>query len=180
MSQVNIANPTLLNREFHYRMPQDGPGRQRFSSNTRVVRIPAGGQVKMTEDLSGADLQSIVDQLQAAGAVPQSEVQSITLTKSLIFDVSKTPIKVDNIEEGLERDEAARQEVAAQKMEEAGLGAFKTTQDMMNSTGARGRLTETSVEIVEVTDRGPVKDGVNVEFVNSTKRGGKLRTEEKS
>jgi hypothetical protein len=179
--QVNVANPTLLTREFHYRMPQDGPGRQRFSSNVRVLKIPAGGQVKMSEDLDGTDLKSIIEQLQAAGAVPQSEVQSITLPKSLIFDVSKTPIKVDNIEEGLERDEEARQEVAAQKMEEAGLGAFKTTQDTMNSTGARGKLTETSVEIVEVTDRGPVKDGVNVEFVNSTKRGGnKKRTEEKS
>ena len=65
-------------------------------------------------------------------------------------------------------------------MEEAGLGTFKGTEDLMTATGARGKLTETSVEIVEVTDRGPVKGGVNVEFVNSTKRGGKLRTEEKN
>ena len=175
MSQVNVANPTLQHAHFSYRLPH--------IQTLRTLKIPAGGQVKFPEDLTGNDLQSVLDQLARYGAVPQSEVGAIVRPKTLIFDVSATPIKVDKIEEGLGRDEDARQEVAGQKMEEAGLGAFKTTQDNLLAAKAPGKLTETSVEIVEVNDRGKVEGGVNVEFVTSTKperRAGRKRTEEKA
>jgi hypothetical protein len=110
--------------------------------------------------------------------VPQSETSNIVLTKALIFDVRKNPIDPDRIQEALEKDEAARQETAAQKMEEAGLAAFNNA-DAQNP----GKVLETSVEIVEVTDKGKTKDGVNAEFVVSKspkRRAGKKRTETKN
>lgn len=170
--QVNIANPTLQHRKFQYRLPH--------IDQARTVEIQAGGQAKLAEDLSGSDLESVIAQLQRMGAVPQSEVGSIILPKALIFDVSTTPIKIDRIEEGLERDEDARQDVSAAKMEEAGLGAFAIAENLVKG---KSKLVETSVEIIETTDRGQVKGGVNTEYVVSTaanRRAGKKRTEEKS
>jgi hypothetical protein len=175
LMQVLIANPTLLHRKFSYRLP----GNQ----NTRHVPVNAGGQSKLPDDLSGNDLDSVIAQIVAIGGVPASEVSAINLPKSFIFDVRKNPIDVDKIEEGLERDETARQDVSGQMLEEAGLGAFKLAEDLLKTSGAPGRVVETTLEIVETTDRGKTKDGVNAEFVVSTKpnrRAGRKRTEKKA
>ncbi len=141
-----------------------------------MVKIAAGGQEVLPDDLAGNELQSVIAQLERLGAVPAGDVRSIVLPKGLVYNVAPTPIKVDQIREGLERDEAARQEVSGAKMEEAGLEAFKQ---------AGRSAVETSVEITEVTDRGPVKKGVNFEVVVSSKperrtRAGAKRTEKKS
>ena len=173
MSQVFVGNPTLLHREFQYRVPGH--------KTIRTVKIPAGGQEQLPDDLSGTDLAYVVAQLERYGGVPASDLGSIVLPKSFIFDVRANPIPVEKIEEGLERDEMARQEVSGQVLEDAGLGAFKLAEDL--SKKERLKPIETSIEIVEMTDKGKVKDGVNVEFVTSKKpgrRAGRKRTEDKN
>jgi hypothetical protein len=170
MSQIYVANGTLQNRDFNYRI--------KGVDTPRMVKIRAGGQAVLPDNLDGLELQDVIEQLTRAGAVPQSETSNIVLTKALIFDVRKNPIDPDRIQEALEKDEAARQETAAQKMEEAGLAAFNNA-DAQNP----GKVLETSVEIVEVTDKGKTKDGVNAEFVVSKspkRRAGKKRTETKN
>jgi hypothetical protein len=167
--QVFVGNPTLQHREVHYRLP----GIKTF----RVLPIPAGGQERMPEDLDGAALKSVIDQLERLGAVPANEIREIVLPKSLVYNVSPNPIKRDQLEEGLERDEMARQDVSGTKMEEAGLAAFKVAES--NSKG----IVETSLEIVETTDNGPVKDSVNMEVIVSAKpsrRAGRKRTVNKN
>lgn len=173
--QILVANPTLHQCRFSYRHPTQ--------KTTRTVVINAGGQSKLPDDLDGFDLQNVIEQLTRYGGVPASDVAAITRPKSLIFDVRKNPIDVDLIAEGLAKDEDARQDVAGQKLEEAGLGAFKATEDLLRTSGARGKVVETSVEIVETNDRGKTKDGVNTEIVVSTRpnrQAGKLRTEKKA
>ena len=172
--QVIVGNPTLQNRDFHYRYPGQ--------KTTRVVPIPAGGQSRLPDDFSGAELQNVISQLERLGAVPVNDIGAIILPKQLVYSVSPKPIDVEKLEEGLARDEEARQEVASVKMEESGLSAFTAAEKAQNTQGARGRLVETSIEVVETNDRGKVKDGVNAEFVVSTKpqrRAGKKRTEDK-
>ena len=167
--RVYVANPPLQHRDFHYRIP----GVQ----TSRVLRIRAGGQELLPESLDGSDLQSVLQQLQGIGAVPKSDLASIVAPKALIFDVAPNPIKAETIEEGLGLDEDARQEVSAAKMEESGLQAFARAQ----SGGARA--VEASMEVVEVTDRGAVKGGVNYEVVVSSKpnrRAARKRTETKA
>ena len=171
MSQVFVGNPTLLHREFHYRIPQ--------TKTLRVLRIPAGGQAKMPENLEGDDLRSVIEQLERYGGVPQNDIRAIVLPKAFVYRVDPSPIKAEALEEGLERDEMARQELSGDKLEEAGLSAFKMAQQLAPGS----KIVETSMEIVEVTDRGKVKDGVNAEFVVSTKpsrRAGRKRTEDKT
>ena len=172
--RVFVANPTFQNRDLYYRMP----GVQ----TTAIVHIPAGSQIQLPHDVTGNALKSIVDQLEALGAVPKDDIRAIIYPKSLLYSVTASPITADAIEAGLERDEMARQEVAAEKLEEAGFQAFGLTQRAVASAG-RGRVVETAMEIREVTDRGPVKDSVNAEFVVSTKpgrRAGKKREEAKA
>lgn len=164
--QVFIGNPTLQHREVHYRLPQ--------AKTTRVVRIAAGGQEKLAEDLNGNNLQKVIDQLERLGAVRSKSAHTIIRPKGLVYDVSPNPINVDELQEGLERDENARQEVSADKMHEAGLAAFQNA--------GKGAI-ETSVEIVETNDRGIVKNSVDMEVVVSRKasrRAGKLRVENKN
>jgi hypothetical protein len=171
MSQVFVGNPTQQHRELHYRLPQH--------KTARVVKIAAGGQELLPDNLSGSDLQSVITQLEQLGAVPASDIGAIALPKALVYNVSPTPITSDRLEEGLERDEQARQEVSGVKMEEAGLAAFKVAQE--RAQGAN--VVETSVEVVETTDRGPVKNGVNAEVIVSSKpsrRAGRIRTEDKN
>jgi len=118
----------------------------------------------------------VIAQLERFGAVPKNDLSSIVLPKALIYDVSSTPIKVDFIEEGLERDEQARQEVAGAKMEEAGLEAFK------NAQKASPKVVETVMQIIETDDQGVVKNSVDAEYVVSSKpqrRAGRKRTEDK-
>ena len=167
--RVFVANPTLQHRDFQYRIP---------GVNTpRVLKIVAGGQAQIPGDLAGSELQNVIRQLEALGAVPKGDIRAIVMPKALVYEVAPKPIDPDTINEGLERDEMARQEVAGQKMEEAGLAAFSRAQ----ANGAH--VVETSMEVVEVTDRGPVKDSVNMEVVVSSKpgrRAGRKRVETKA
>ena len=172
MSQVFVGNPTLLHREFHYRIPE--------TKTLRVLRIPAGGQARMPEDLEGDALNSVIEQLERFGGVPQDDIRAIVMPKAFVYRVAPSPIKADVLEEGLERDEMARQELSGDKLEAAGFSAFQNAQ----TTAPNGKkVVETSIEIVEVNDRGRVKDGVNAEFVVSAKpgrRAGRKRTEDKN
>jgi hypothetical protein len=171
--QVFVANPTLLHRDLQYRYPGQ--------KTIRVVKIAAGGQAKLPDDLDGAVLENVLRQLKTIGAVPASEVGYINAPKALIFDVRANPINIDKITEGLEKDEEARQELSSEKMEAAGLGAFKIAEKAQSAAG-KGKIVETTVEIVEMTERGKTKDGVNVEYVTSAKpsrRAGKKREEDK-
>ncbi len=178
--QVFVGNPTLQSRQVEYRVPISYEP-LRYNRNKRTVNINPGGQAKLPDELSGKELTDVLEQLKAIGAVPASEAGTIILPKALIFDVRQNPIDVDHIEEGLERDEEARQEIAGEKMQESGLQAFKTAQDLAKNT--RLQPIETIVEIVEVTDKGAVKGGVNTEFVVSNRperNAGKQRTERKN
>jgi len=168
--QVIVANPTLQHREFQYRHPAQ-------PKTSRVVKIAAGGQEWLPDDLSGSDLANVIAQLERFGAVPKNDLSAIIRPKALIYDVSSSPIKVDFIEEGLERDEQARQEVSGTKMEEAGLAAFKNAQQ------ASPKVVETVMQVIETNDQGVVKNSVDAEFIVSSKpgrRAGRKRTEDKN
>ena len=170
--QVFVGNPTLQHRELQYRMPGQ--------KSIRTVKIYAGGQSQLLDDLTGPSLDNVIAQLENLGAVPEGDIRAIVLPKQLIYRVAPTPIDVDVIAEGLSLEEDARQEVAGQKLEEAGLGAFKLAQEF--SKKERLHPTETSIEIVETDAKGKVEGGVNTEFVVSTKRRGvtRKRTEKKT
>src|SRR5579863_3933696 len=115
MSQVYVANGTLQHRDFQYRFP---------GYSLRMVRINAGTQELLPEDFDELKLPEIIQQLENAGAIPATAVNYIAHPKSLLYRVAKTPIKSETIEEAMAKDEEARGELAAEKMEQAGFAAF--------------------------------------------------------
>ena len=176
--QVTVGNPTQVHRQFQYRYPGQ--------KTIRVIPINAGAQEVLPDDLVGAALENVIAQIQRCGGVPEDDIRAIILPKQLVYKVSPKPIDVETLQEGMALDEEARQEVSGAKLEEAGFAAFKTAQDeaakIAKHTGRHATVIETRMEIVETTDRGAVKDGVNTEFVVSAKperRAGKKRTEDK-
>ena len=157
MAQIFIANPTLQHRDLHVRLPK--------SKQTRILRIRALGQEMFPDQLEGELLQSVISQIEQAGAVPADDPGAIRNRFSLLYTVSNNrerPISKEAIEEGVEQDEEVRQTLAGDMLEKSGVAAFNNAQKV----GAR----EISMEIIETNDQAPVSGGVDVEVVVGKKR----------
>lgn len=166
--QIFIANPTLQNRMFNYRV--------KGLPTPRFLWIGPGQQEQIPGDFDGDTLRDLIKQVENHGGIPAGDPRAIIQPKSLIYSVSQKPIKAEDIEEGMARDEEARQEIASQQMEKAGFAAYHVAQKLT------GKAIETTMEVTEVTDGlgsslQPVKDGVDMEVTVSAKPGkaGKLK-----
>lgn len=161
MSQIFIANPTLTNRQLHIRIDQGGGDK----SKVQIVDIRAGGQVFFPGDLDAGNLASVVKQLEKAGGVPASDIKSIRNRFSLLYTISdsKKAIPGDKINQGLQRDEEVRQELAGQALDKGTVAAFNVGEQV----GGR----EVTLEIVEVNDQGRVEGGADFEIGVSKKPG---------
>ncbi len=159
---VYVANGTHQHIQFNYRLPE--------MNSFRTLEIRAGRQTRFPEDLSDMSLSVLVAQLERYGAVGVADVKNIVLPRSIIYSVDRK-ISSDKINEAREKDEAARQEVAAQKLEEAGLAQFPTDERLAGLTKS------TSLEVVQLGDQGQesVKGGVDAEITVS-KRAGRKET----
>lgn len=165
MSQVFVANGTHQHQQFIYRVPE--------SPSVRRLEIPAGRQAKFNEDFTDGQLPHIITQLERFGAVPQSDVKAITAPRTLVYSVNKQPIAANKLDEARELDEAARQEVAAQQTENAGLALLSTSAQHTNPDAIKS----TSLEVTQLSDQGddPVKGGVDVE-IGVSRSAGKMQT----
>jgi len=154
----------MQHRVFMYRLPEH--------PNFRQISIPAGRQQKFPEDFEGAALESLVTQLKRAGAAPVSEINAINTAHSFIFSVSSKPITSAKIDAARERDEFVRQEISAQKTEEAGLATFAAA-----SGPSPDKVRATSLEVLQLNDQGddPKKGGVDFE-ANVSRRAGRKET----
>lgn len=169
---VFVANPSLQHRHFMYRVLE--------AATLRRLEIRAKCQAQVPGDFEGANLTSLVKQLEGFGAVPANDPRSITRPYALIYKVeaSKTrPIASDQINEAMERDAEARQERAAQETENTGKANFVAV-----SGSAPGRVQSTALEVEQLTDREEdpelVKGGVNyeIEVSKSAPVSGKVET----
>ncbi|MHB8406234.1 MAG: hypothetical protein ACYDCJ_12505 [Gammaproteobacteria bacterium] len=157
--RVFVANGTHQHMHFNYRLPE--------KNSFRSLEIRAGRQARFSEDLSDTDLASLISQLERYGAVGVADVKHITIPRTLLYSVDRK-ISSDKIDEARVKDEAARQEVAAQKLEEAGLAQFPTDH-------LAGATKSTSLEVVQLGDQGQegIKGGVDTQVVVSKTAGRK-------
>lgn len=158
--QIFVANGTMHNKDFFYR--------PLGSAQIRKISIPSKRQVKFSEDFSGPELEYIVKQLERAGGVPRDDLNSIESAYSLVYSVSKDPIKTTVIDETVEKDKKARQNIAAEMSEAAGLASFATL-----ASPNPEAVKATGLEVVQLADQGDdaVKDGVNFEAQVSREAG---------
>lgn len=159
---VYVANGTHQHIQFNYRLPE--------TKSFRALEIRAGRQTRFTEDFDEHALSVLVEQLERYGAVGVADVKNIVLPRSLIYSVDRK-ISSDKINEARLKDEAARQEVAAQKLEEAGLAQFPADERLASATKS------TSLEVIQLGEQNQegVKGGVDAEITVS-KRAGKKET----
>ena len=157
---VFIANGTHQHMNFNYRLAEMGS----FGS----LEIKAGRQARFPMDLNDTQLAMLITQLERYGAVGVPDVKHITIPRTLIYSVDRK-ISSDKINEAREMDEAARQEVAAQKLEEAGLAQFPTDDQLAGATKS------TSLEVIQLGDQGQenVKGGVDTQVLVSKSAGRK-------
>lgn len=156
---VYVANGTFQNIHFNYRLPEVG--------NIRTLEIRAGRQVKFPEDMNETQVLAIEKQLQRYGGHPVSDVKSITVPRALVYSVDRT-IKSEKINEAREKDESARQEVAAQKLEDVGVTQF----DTVEKYGDGSKVQKSAIEIEQLDSHGDLDlKGVNTEIVVSRKAG---------
>ncbi len=160
--QIFIANPTLQHRQLHVRVKEQ----------TRIVSIPAYGQVYFPDDLEEPVLGQVLKQLRSAGGVPSDDPKSIVKRFSLLYTVSQKPIAEKQIVAATEQDQEVRQELASVEIERSGVAAF----DGAQKVGAR----EVTLEVTQVQDDNrEVRGGVDVTVTVGTKkqpRGGRETT----
>ena len=173
MAELYVANGSHQRLLFQYRVPAE-------AVRIREILIPPGRQVKFNEDFDETQLASVVEQLERYGAVPVKEIGTIIYPRSLVYSVSRKAISSDAINAAREADEKARQEVAAEQTEKAGLSLLAIAES------AGPPVESTSLEVVELQSHDPnlglgerqdrQRRGVDVEITVSKKLRGKTTT----
>lgn len=156
MATLFIANPTLQHRELTIRMNK---------VHTRIVSIPALGQEQFPDELEGEQLKMVIKQLENAGGIAREDAPAIHKRFSLLYSVGQRDdaMTTDDIDQGVEADQEARQQLSSEVLERSGVAAFN------KAANVGGR--EMTMEIVQVDDKANVPGGVNVEIIVSDKRG---------
>jgi hypothetical protein len=176
--QILVANPSYQLVRFEYRVPE-------HARSFRAAIYP-GSQVRLAPgDFSEAQKDSVVEQLERYGAVPDSEVRGIKIVvpgtspvrRTLVFSI-QTPIKSDKIDEAREADETIRQAISDREAEAAGCATIPPNIQPEVARVLRQTQQESTLHIEQIqsleTERGQ-KGGVNKTITVSKKAGKRER-----
>jgi hypothetical protein len=168
MANVYVANGTYQAMIFQYRIPE--------RDNARALRIPPHGQAKFPEDLEGHNLEYVLAQLHRYGARPHDDIRAIINPKALVYRVDRA-VTSDAIDAAAEKDEHIRQDISAEKFENAGLQAFNEAKKTLPNPKA---LKKTVMEIEQLktadSQSEPDRQGVDFEVEVSVNEAGKRAT----
>lgn len=176
---ILVANPSYQKVRFQYRVPEH--------SKPFRVDIVAGSQVKLAPgDFTEEQKNAVIAQLERFGAVPSSEVKSLSIIrvgstpyrKPMVFSI-QTPVKSDKIDEAREADEVIRQAVADREAEAAGCATIPPNLSPEVAHVMRKAQQESTMHIEQIkdleTERGQ-KGGVNKTITVSKKAGKRQRS----
>lgn len=177
LTEIVVANATMQHCHLSYRRRED----MRPDAQPKTLEIPMGGQAKFPGYFDSEGVKFIIVQLERRGAVPSNDLNAITRPQALIYSVQDV-IEKETIEQGIELDLQAREDVAAQQMEKSGVQAFTAAQQALRASGAgviAEKLRESTMAITEVTDSETVTGGADMEVTVSSKPGVAGRLERK-
>lgn len=173
MPQLLVANGTHQYHDFQYRVPE--------YEKVFSTLIRPGSQVRLPSDSNPLDfndyqIHAVVEQLQRYGAVPESDVQSLSSPHGLVFSIRR-PVTSDKIDEARERDEAIRQGIADEQILNAGqaVGAIASMEGQGEST-LEVRQLETNAGNADPGNAMTAKGGVDIKVTVSPKAGEKTVT----
>ena len=160
-----IANTTKQNWNHHFRVPE--------MTRAYFVKIPAGSQIKVSENLSIASEEAIIQQLQRYGGRNASDVSGKLEKFPGIFYRHSKPITESEIIAGHDAvmDHAERR--SAEEATKSALGFDASNRD--KHTGER-LVKESEVEIIEQVPRGKKATGKEVKFGLTVSKDGNSKT----
>lgn len=172
--QIVVGNPSYQNVHFHYAVPE--------FERPFVAKIGPGKQEKLLPlDMTEDQAKSVVIQIERYGGVPESDINSLTTARGLIFSVRR-PMTENQMDQAREKDEENRQKVSDKETENAGVATVPTVlppaiQEAMRKTQQNSTLHVEQVEHLEGEQGGrAVKGGVNMTVKVSKQAGERKRT----
>lgn len=175
---ILVANPSFQKVRFQYRVPE-------YPKPFRVD-IVSGSQVKLAPgNFSEEQKNEVIAQLERYGAVPNSEVKSLSIIrpgsiyrKPMVFSI-QTPIKSAKIDEAREADETIRQAISDEQAEAAGCATIPPNIRPELAHLLQQTQQESSMHIEQIkdleTERGQ-KGGINKTITVSKKAGKRQRS----
>jgi hypothetical protein len=140
-----IANATKHAVEFAYRLPE--------RSGVITQRVPIGGQVKLSGDLSTTDIDAVVKQYSKYGLIKADDIDiSKGAFTGLCYSVGRA-VHVDKIRRAMERNEDVLEELGQQMRKEAAVAA---NNQIEGDTGSPLKTLDMSVR--ELEPSGGFKD----------------------
>lgn len=157
MAIVYITNPTRMDFELQYRIPEMGQARR--------AMIFAGTQQRLPDNFSPSGLDMVIEQIERYGGVPHSDINAIVYPTSMVYRVEK-PIDADTGTAAHIKDEDVRIERSVEMTEKTG----EVLYGHMQSAGAQAgidpkNLHKTSMEIEETSDSPGGVDGISTKIV---------------
>lgn len=133
-----IANPTKQNNHLYYRVPEI----------QRVLEeiIPAGGQIQIAKHLNPTKVQldEILRQLEAAGAVPANAINRAKDKRFILVYQWDKPIDVDKIATALEKNDHLLQNISDEQFKETAEGTIHAI-----STLTQTEPTQAELKVIE-------------------------------
>ena len=160
MTKMYVANCTKQNHTFTYRIPDSSETLTR----PRALEIKAGAQIKVPDDLTTPQVDSIIRQHARYGMVSVAELDRTRPFVGLCYSLDK-PVSVDSIRRGLSHNDDVLREKGRQLRQEAGIAAFEAAEQAANEvsqvTGADLSLNVAELSVTEVDqDRNaPSREG---------------------
>jgi len=153
MVQLFIANATAQRHAFMYYVPDDDGGRPSRGVLPRTQYIAAGGQEKISGDLSTAQLQAIVDQHQPYGLIDVNEIDRTKEFRGLCYSWDK-PVSSARLAQLMTHNIDVLDERGRKMRELAAVSVSNNMETHMQENRMPGELKKVEMEITEVrTDR---------------------------
>lgn len=154
MPKIYLANTTVQNMEFNYRLPTEPnpkTGRMMWSERLYVEKIPAGGQIVLGggRDFTDFQVKHVFDHQGANYAVRRNGEGARGFIGVLWDD---KPIKVDRIENALKQNSEAAEERSNTMLDATAYALLKAQSEKAQLVGA------------------PIPDRVEVEVAADTSR----------
>ncbi len=162
-----IANGTQQIQDFHYRVPD--------SNKVRQQKIAIGGQIRISGDLTTADIDAIVDQHKIYGMIPAEEIFSGRDPAPTAYRVGKA-ITQEEIFQLTQRNEGVLVERGKETRKNAAIGLASMLGTAAREGGTGVEFQEAEIEITEEPGKGrSISDGIDEKTVitreDSAQRG---------
>ena len=151
---IIISNTTRQKHRFNFRLP----GKSQYT----YIDIPSGQQKEFGKGFGAGELESLIEQLDSAGARPKEEIHKKADLRfsGLVYSLAK-PLKEEEIQSSAEKVIEAKEIISAQESIKSAIGSDAAINEI--SSGGRRKSRTTGVEVIATDENGrEIKGGINM------------------